>query len=160
MSTKLYVGNLPYTTTESELQALFEAAGAVASINIVRDRATGQPRGFAFVEMSDSEGAQKAINELDRQQFNGRNLTVNEARWRRWTRRSRRRSREALVSTRQLQVHEATEQGSAASFSFNATGIADRQRSGRRSTAPCDRAAAGRPSTGRDGAPGDSACRA
>lgn len=80
MSTKLYVGNLPYTTTESELQALFEAAGAVASINIVRDRATGQPRGFAFVEMSDSEGAQKAINELDRQSFNGRNLTVNEAR--------------------------------------------------------------------------------
>lgn len=80
MSTKLYVGNLPYTTNESELQALFESAGQVASINIVRDRATGQPRGFAFVEMSDSEGAQKAINELDRQQFNGRNLTVNEAR--------------------------------------------------------------------------------
>ena len=80
MGNKLYVGNLPYQTTESELQALFEAAGQVESINIVRDRATGQPRGFAFVEMSDSEGAQRAINELDRQQFNGRNLTVNEAR--------------------------------------------------------------------------------
>ena len=80
MSTKLYVGNLPYQTTESELQTLFEAAGQVASVNIVRDRATGQPRGFAFVEMNDSDGAQKAINELDRQQFNGRNLTVNEAR--------------------------------------------------------------------------------
>jgi RNA recognition motif-containing protein len=50
MSTKLYVGNLPYETTESDLQTLFEAAGAVSTINIVRDRATGQARGFAFVE--------------------------------------------------------------------------------------------------------------
>ena len=80
MSTKLYVGNLPYQTTESDLQALFEAAGQVSTINIVRDRATGQARGFAFVEMSDTEGARKAISELDRYQFGGRNLTVNEAR--------------------------------------------------------------------------------
>jgi RNA recognition motif-containing protein len=79
MSTKLYVGNLPYQTTESDLQALFEASGQVASVNVVRDRATGQARGFAFVEMSDSEGAQKAIKELDRHEYGGRNLTVNEA---------------------------------------------------------------------------------
>ena len=80
MSTKLYVGNLPYETTEADLQTLFEAAGPVSSINIVRDRATGQPRGFAFVEMSNDEGARKAISELDRQPYQGRNLTVNEAR--------------------------------------------------------------------------------
>ena len=79
MSTKLYVGNLPYQTTESDLQALFEAAGQVASVNVVRDRATGQARGFAFVEMSDSEGAQKAIKELNQREYGGRNLTVNEA---------------------------------------------------------------------------------
>jgi len=79
MSTKLYVGNLPYQTTEADLQTLFEGSGQVASINVVRDRATGQARGFAFVEMSDSEGAQKAIKELDRHEYGGRNLTVNEA---------------------------------------------------------------------------------
>ena len=79
MSTKLYVGNLPYETTESDLQALFESTGPVSTINIVRDRATGQPRGFAFVEMADVEGARRAISELDRQQYGGRNLTVNEA---------------------------------------------------------------------------------
>ena len=55
MTTKLYLGNLPYQTTESELQALFGATGEVSTINIIRDRATGQPRGFAFVEMSDAE---------------------------------------------------------------------------------------------------------
>ena len=79
MSTKLYVGNLPYQTTEADLQTLFEGSGQVASINVVRDRATGQARGFAFVEMSDSEAAQRAIKELDRHQYGGRNLTVNEA---------------------------------------------------------------------------------
>lgn len=79
MSTKLYVGNLPYETSESDLQTLFESAGTVSTINIVRDRATGQARGFAFVEMSDSAGAQKAISELDRHQYGGRALTVNEA---------------------------------------------------------------------------------
>ena len=80
MSTKLYVGNLPYETSESDLQALFESAGAVSTVTIVRDRATGQARGFAFVEMSDADGAQRAISELDRHQYGGRNLTVNEAR--------------------------------------------------------------------------------
>jgi RNA recognition motif-containing protein len=79
MSTKLYVGNLPYETTESDLQALFESSGQVASINIVRDRATGQARGFAFVEMSDAAAAQQAINTLDKHAYGGRNLTVNEA---------------------------------------------------------------------------------
>ena len=79
MSTKLYVGNLPYETSETDLQTLFESAGQVASINIVRDRATGQARGFAFVEMSDAEGARKAISELDKHQYGGRSLTVNEA---------------------------------------------------------------------------------
>ena len=79
MSTKLYVGNLPYETTESDLQALFEAAGTVSTINIVRDRATGQARGFAFVEMSDDESAKRAISELDKHQYGGRSLTVNEA---------------------------------------------------------------------------------
>ena len=79
MSTKLYVGNLPFETTESDLQTLFESAGHVNTINIVRDRATGQARGFAFVEMTDVEGARRAINDLDKQQFGGRSLTVNEA---------------------------------------------------------------------------------
>src|SRR5262245_25624155 len=79
MNTKLYVGNLPYETTESDLQALFEAAGQVNTVTIMRDRATGQARGFAFVEMSDTDGAQRAIAELDRHQRNGRSLTVNEA---------------------------------------------------------------------------------
>jgi cold-inducible RNA-binding protein len=80
MSTKLYVGNLPFETTESDLQALFEGAGQVSTINIVRDRDTGRARGFAFVEMSDVESARRAITELDKYQYGGRSLTVNEAR--------------------------------------------------------------------------------
>ena len=79
MSNKLYVGNLPYETNESDLQTLFESSGQVASVNIVRDRATGQARGFAFIEMSDADGARKAISELDQHQYGGRSLTVNEA---------------------------------------------------------------------------------
>jgi cold-inducible RNA-binding protein len=79
MSTKLYVGNLPYETTEADLQALFESTGPVSTINIVRDRATGQARGFAFVEMNDAEGARRAIAELNTHQYGGRALTVNEA---------------------------------------------------------------------------------
>ena len=79
MNTKLYIGNLPYGTTESDLQTLFEGAGQVSTISIVRDRATGQARGFAFVEMSDVEGARRAISELDKHQLGGRSLTVNEA---------------------------------------------------------------------------------
>jgi RNA recognition motif-containing protein len=79
MNTKLYVGNLPYQTTESDLQSLFEGSGAVSTINIVRDRSTGQARGFAFVEMSDADGASRAISELNSHQYGGRSLTVNEA---------------------------------------------------------------------------------
>jgi RNA recognition motif-containing protein len=79
MSTKLYVGNLPYEATEADLQTLFESAGQVSTVNIIRDRATGQARGFAFVEMSDAESAQRAISELDKHQYGGRSLTVNEA---------------------------------------------------------------------------------
>ncbi len=79
MNTKLYVGNLPYETTESDLQALFEATGQVNTVNIVRDRSTGQARGFAFVEMNDADGAQRAVSELNQHQFGGRSLTVNEA---------------------------------------------------------------------------------
>jgi RNA recognition motif-containing protein len=80
MSTKLYVGNLPYETTESDLHTLFAERGEVSTVNIVRDRATGRARGFAFVEMSNAEGARRAIAELDRHQIGGRSLTVNEAR--------------------------------------------------------------------------------
>ena len=79
MNTKLYVGNLPYEITEADLQTLFEGTGPVNTVNIVRDRATGQARGFAFVEMKDVEGARRAISELDKHQLGGRSLTVNEA---------------------------------------------------------------------------------
>lgn len=79
MNTKLYVGNLPYETTETDLQALFEASGQVSTVNIVRDRTTGQARGFAFVEMGDAESAGRAITELHGRPYGGRNLTVNEA---------------------------------------------------------------------------------
>jgi RNA recognition motif-containing protein len=80
MSRKLYVGNLPYTIGENELQELFSTVGGVESVNVMRDQATGRARGFAFVEMNTDEGAQKAINELHEYQLGGRNLTVNEAR--------------------------------------------------------------------------------
>ena len=77
MSTKLYVGNLPYETTDSDLQALFESSGQVASVNVMRDRTTGQARGFAFVEMSSAAEADAAISQLDQRPYGGRNLTVN-----------------------------------------------------------------------------------
>jgi RNA recognition motif-containing protein len=79
MNTKLYVGNLPYETTESDLQVLFGAAGEVNTVTVMRDRATGQARGFAFVEMRDAEGARRAISELNQHEYGGRSLTVNEA---------------------------------------------------------------------------------
>ena len=80
MSRKLYVGNLPFTTTEQDLQSLFAGAGSVDTVNLVRDMATGRARGFAFVEMSSPEEAQQAISMLNDRDFGGRNLTVNEAR--------------------------------------------------------------------------------
>jgi len=79
MSRKLYVGNLPYQTDETALQTLFAQAGAVESVSVVRDQATGRARGFAFVEMANDDAAQKAITDLNGHQFGGRRLTVNEA---------------------------------------------------------------------------------
>ena len=76
----LYVGNISFTVTEDDLKSLFEDYGTVSSVKIVKDRDTGQPRGFAFVEMSTAEEGQKAISELDGKQHEGRNLKVNEAR--------------------------------------------------------------------------------
>jgi cold-inducible RNA-binding protein len=80
MSRKLYVGNLPYNTTEQDLQSLFTGAGSVDTINVIRDMATGRARGFAFIEMGSDEEAQQAISLLNDRDFGGRNLTVNEAR--------------------------------------------------------------------------------
>ena len=80
MGRKLYVGNFPYETGEAELQELFTRAGNVESVKVMRDMATGRARGFAFVEMSTDDEAQKAITELNEFQVGGRSLTVNEAR--------------------------------------------------------------------------------
>lgn len=80
MARKLYVGNLPYDTSEQDLQTLFGGAGTVDSVNVIRDMATGRARGFAFVEMASDEDAQKAISTLNNHEVGGRNLTVNEAR--------------------------------------------------------------------------------
>ena len=74
---KLYVGNMPFKTTETELEAAFGAYGQVQSVNIVTDRDTGRPRGFGFVEMATDAEAQAAIDGLDGQDLGGRNLTVN-----------------------------------------------------------------------------------
>jgi RNA recognition motif-containing protein len=80
MARKLYVGNLPFETSEQDLSALFGAVGTVDSINVMRDQATGRARGFAFVEMASDEDAQAAIAKLNDHAYGGRNLTVNEAR--------------------------------------------------------------------------------
>ena len=79
MGMRLYVGNIPFSTTEQDLQDLFGTAGQVASVNVVRDMATGRARGFAFVEMASDADAQNAIAQLHDKDFGGRNLTVNEA---------------------------------------------------------------------------------
>jgi RNA recognition motif-containing protein len=80
MARKLYVGNLPYDTAESDLESLFASAGTVDTVNVVRDMATGRARGFAFVEMGSDDEAQAAIRQFNDYQLGGRNLTVNEAR--------------------------------------------------------------------------------
>ena len=80
MGRRLYVGNLPYSAGESELQELFSRAGTVESVRVMRDAATGRARGFAFVEMATDEEAQKAASEFNQFQMGGRALTVNEAR--------------------------------------------------------------------------------
>ena len=80
MSMKLYVGNLSFQTSAQDLEALFGQAGTVQSASIVEDRDTGRSRGFGFVEMSSNEEGQKAIEQFNGKELNGRNLTVNEAR--------------------------------------------------------------------------------
>lgn len=76
----IYVGNLPFQTTEDELRRAFEEYGQVSSVNVIKDRETGRPRGFAFVEMPDSKSANQAIEALNLSSLGGRNITVNEAR--------------------------------------------------------------------------------
>ncbi|MFO0423166.1 MAG: RNA recognition motif domain-containing protein [Planctomycetia bacterium] len=80
MSRKIYVGNLPWSTTSSDLEAMFSPHGAVRSGEVISDRETGRSRGVGFVEMETDEGLQAAINALNGQEINGRPLTVNEAR--------------------------------------------------------------------------------
>ncbi|HZH32650.1 MAG TPA: RNA-binding protein [Pyrinomonadaceae bacterium] len=80
MSMKLYVGNLNFKTTGEDLQELFGQVGTVESASVVMDRDTGRSRGFGFVEMSSNEEGQKAIEQFNGKEFNGRNLSVNEAR--------------------------------------------------------------------------------
>jgi RNA recognition motif-containing protein len=77
---RLYVGNLSFNTEEPQLEQLFSTYGAVESVHMVRDHATGRSRGFAFVEMADDDAGRKACTELDQKEFEGRRLNVNEAR--------------------------------------------------------------------------------
>ncbi|HEU4339953.1 MAG TPA: RNA-binding protein [Candidatus Binatia bacterium] len=79
MSNKLYVGGLPFSVTEGQLQEIFAAHGTVESARVIADKFTGQSRGFGFVEMSSGGEAQKAIQALNGSQLEGRTLTVNEA---------------------------------------------------------------------------------
>lgn len=76
---KIYVGNMPFSMDESQLRGMFEEFGEVVSANVITDRETGRPRGFAFVEMPDAD-ARKAIEELNEREVDGRKLNVNEAR--------------------------------------------------------------------------------
>jgi len=83
MNTKIYVGNISFRTTEPDLKTLFSQAGEVISVNILKDHQSGQPRGFAFVEMSTRKEAQKAVSMLNRKSFMEKELLVKEARVRR-----------------------------------------------------------------------------
>jgi cold-inducible RNA-binding protein len=78
--TNIFVGNLSYQTTQEDLHATFSQYGTVERVNIVTDRDTGQPRGFAFVEMTEASAAQNAISQLNGAELHGRALNVNEAR--------------------------------------------------------------------------------
>ena len=80
MSNKLYVGNLSFRVTSEDLQEYFAAAGAVESANVVFDRETGRSRGFGFVEMASESDANAAIAQFNGQEYDGRNMVVNEAR--------------------------------------------------------------------------------
>ena len=77
---RIFVGNLSRDASDAELQALFQTHGQVTKVEIVRDKYTGDPRGFAFVEMPTEAEAKNAIQELNKKEFKGRDLTVNEAR--------------------------------------------------------------------------------
>ena len=79
MGNRLYVGNLPYSVSDSDLQQMFEAHGTVQSAQVIMDRDTGRSKGFGFVEMSNDQEALNAIRELNGKQHEGRSLTVNEA---------------------------------------------------------------------------------
>ena len=83
MSSKLYVGNLSFDSTEADLKDLFGRHGSVESVAVITDRETGRARGFAFVEMSEASAAQDAIRALDGTDFGGRSIKVNEAQDRR-----------------------------------------------------------------------------
>ena len=76
----IFVGNLSYQTTQDDLHAAFAAYGVVERVNMITDRDTGQPRGFAFVEMAEQNGAQTAISQLNGAELHGRTMNVNEAR--------------------------------------------------------------------------------
>lgn len=80
MATKLFVGGLPYATTEDELKGFFSDQGTVENVTIIMDRETGRSKGFGFVEMSSDEEAQNAIKNLNGKELGGRNIAVNEAR--------------------------------------------------------------------------------
>ncbi|HEY7423167.1 MAG TPA: RNA-binding protein [Gemmataceae bacterium] len=80
MGKKLYVGNLPYSVADSDLQRLFEAHGSVVSAQVIMDRDTGRSKGFGFVEMGSDSEAQAAIADMNGKEVDGRSLTVNEAR--------------------------------------------------------------------------------
>jgi RNA recognition motif-containing protein len=80
MGTRLYVGNLPYSSTEEQLSDLFSQAGKVDNVRVMRDMATGRARGFAFVEMGSDDEAQRAISSFNDYKLDGRALVVNEAR--------------------------------------------------------------------------------
>ncbi len=80
MNKKLYVGNLPYSTTEAQVRDLFGQAGEIVEVALITDRETGRPKGFGFVEMATEEGAQEAIKRFNGYTLDKRNLTVNEAR--------------------------------------------------------------------------------
>lgn len=80
MPKRIYVGNLPFSSTSQEVQDLFEQHGEVSEVHLVTDRQTGQPRGFGFVEMANPSEADEAIRAIDGQDFQGRALKVNEAR--------------------------------------------------------------------------------
>jgi RNA recognition motif-containing protein len=78
--TSIYVGNLPQNATEDELRQAFGQYGTVSAVNIIKDRETGRPRGFAFVEMADGSEAANAIKQLNLSELGGRSITVDEAR--------------------------------------------------------------------------------